>query len=136
MSQERYAMAGCGFGLPGDIDKVDGSCHEIRWQPKFADPASAVTSIDLDQLTGTLRGTGPVTVRVAEFAQNAEPGQTAVGPYLSDAVRGDVEFALRRVTLPGRGETAAAGITRSARGHLQPTAPDQNASCGWAEYRR
>jgi hypothetical protein len=93
MHQERYAMAGYGSRLPRAVHMADG-CHDIRWQPKFADPPVAVTSLALDQLIETLQGTGPVAVRVAEFAQHAEPGQTAVGSCLSDVYRGDVEFWL------------------------------------------
>ena len=93
MHQERYAMAGYGSRLPRVTHTADG-CHDIRWQPKFADPSAAVTSLALDQLIETLRGTDPVGVRVAEFAQHAEPVRTAVGGYLSDAYPVDVEFWL------------------------------------------
>jgi hypothetical protein len=93
MHQERYAMAGYGSRLPGVIHTVDGR-HEVRWQPKFADPSVAVTSLDPDRLIETLRSAGPVGVRVAEFAQHAEPGQTAVGRCLSDVYPGDIEFWL------------------------------------------
>jgi hypothetical protein len=94
MYQERCATAGYGFRRPGGIHAADGCRHGIRWQPKFADPAVTVTSLDVDQLIRTLLGTGPADVRVAEFAQHAEPEQTAVGSYLSDAYPGDVEFWL------------------------------------------
>lgn len=86
-------MAGYGSRLPGVIHTADG-CHEIRWQPKFADSSVAVTSLALDQLIETLRGTGPAGVRVAEFAQHAEPGRTAAGSCLSDVHRREVEFWL------------------------------------------
>jgi hypothetical protein len=86
MYAERYATAG--FRVPGGLDTIDGFRDEIRWQPKFADPAVAVPSLDLDELIGTLESTGRVAVRLAELtvADLADPASAsfADGP-LPDA---------------------------------------------------
>jgi NAD(P)-dependent dehydrogenase (short-subunit alcohol dehydrogenase family) len=98
MDQERHAIVGYGFRMPGGIatageadgatgsgpgrhlgtyvgsfasprqDVLSRSRHVIRWEPKFAVPPRTA-SADLEQLIGSVS-------RVAEFAQDAAPEHT------------------------------------------------------------
>jgi hypothetical protein len=158
MYEERHAVAGGGYRLPGGIDTIDGfrdeigchevgcheiGCREIRWQPKFADPAVAVPSLDLDELIRTLRGTGQVAVRVAEFsvADLADPAsvsrtggplpEAAYDLIVADGRTGPVTEAawrvIRRLLVPGGLALirhASAGDTPSEAGWTRLEAPN------------
>jgi thioester reductase-like protein len=88
----------CSFANPRQ-DVLGRSRHAMRWQPKFADPARLAMltgrvpagpdgGIDLAALIAALRtgqdGMGPRPVlRVAEFAANAAPEETALAGCLT-----------------------------------------------------
>jgi hypothetical protein len=79
-------MIGRAMQAPG------GGMYVIAWQPKVARHASTVAAslpadgLDLARLVGALErqptGGIPRSCRVAEFAQAADPGQTAMASYL------------------------------------------------------
>ena len=87
-----------GFWVPGGIradrkqDATGDGKFAVRWQPKSAHNASALTASlpddggDLPGLVGALErqptGGAPRSYRVAEFTQAADPQQTAVADYL------------------------------------------------------
>jgi len=85
-------MTGQAMQAPG------GGMYVIEWQPKFARHASTVAAslpddgLDLARLVGALErqpaGGIPRSCRVAEFAQAADPGQTAMASYLRRAPDG------------------------------------------------
>ena len=101
------AIVESGFRMPGNIRTAqrqdasgggkDGK-YEVRWQPKSAHNASALTSslpddgLDLTGLVGALErqptAGAPRSYRVAEFTQTGHPRQTAVADYLRRAPDG------------------------------------------------
>ena len=100
-----------GFRMAGNVrtgqkrDASGGGKYEVRWQPKSAHNASALTSslpddgLDLTGLVGALErqptAGAPRSYRVAEFTQAADPRQTAVADHLRRAPdSGPAEFWL------------------------------------------
>lgn len=113
MHQDRCAIVGYGFRMPGGIHTADGfwqlpperefarepvagsrAAHAVRWQPKFVvgAAAAAAESLDLNELIGTLRDGAGRVVRVAEFTQDAAPEETTVSGSLD--MPGETEFWL------------------------------------------
>ena len=98
------AIVESGLRMPGDIrtaqkQNASGSSkYEVRWQPKSAHHASALTAslpddgLDLTGLVGALERQPTAgaarSYRVAEFTQAADPRQTAVADYLRRAPDG------------------------------------------------
>jgi hypothetical protein len=121
MRQDCHVIVEHGFrtgelGLAGEPAAGSGAAHVVRWQPKFVvgAAAAAATSLDLNELIGTLRDGAGRVVRVAEFTQDAAPEETTVCGSLD--LPGETEFWVLGASQDGVGRLFEAfGRRRQAR---------------------